>query len=750
MKTAKLFVLISILMFCSTLNAQTQRGYVKTKGRLDNNGTVITGTRLSGATVTVKGGNAVVSGNEGAFSLTIPSNYYFLQNVQKQGYVLTDPDVLSRQYAYSKNPLVLVLETPSLLTDDKLVAERKIRRTLQRKLQEKENEIEILKEQQKLSEEEYRKKLQEIYSRQESNEKLISEMADRYSRIDFDEITDFNRRISNMILEGKLEEADSLINKKGDINSRVALLHQHQEANVQTEQEIKNKQKKLEKSKALTRLELEDLAQDCYSKFEIFKMLHQNDTAAFYIKLRASLDTINVEWQLDAGLFIGQYLANSDLEYYYTKRAINSALQQFGEENMLTARCYHRMATISSTLDDVIGYYQKAYNIGHQIEGENSDFIAGIYNNLGDVYMTIGQYSKALEYLEKAYSIFGQLYGENSKWCANVMGIMGLAYNRMNQPLKAVDLYQKALSIFHSSNDIERKPFFIASIYIKLCAIYIESDNQKAFEYIQKAYDILSEIYPDYHPSIGHCYHYFGIIYYKHGDTKKAIDYLNMAIDRGSDIALSYNNIAFIYENEGDLNCAIEYYNKALQYVLSTLGGKHLDAALIYSNIAHIHLKQKKYLDALNNFEKARSIYIETPGNFNYYITEMGRYMYICYHKLLILDKDKYSKRYMKYLQDIIFTARVMSDDCAATKHGMQGMYYLFEFEDWTPDSLFDIAVQIEKYKSKEKTIVVMKDDKVDTIHFNEGAMGLGIVGEYVGKEEKLRIMNKFNNLKKQ
>ena len=149
---------LGICLFISaSINSQTQQGYVKTKGRLGNNGSVIKGVRLSGATVTVKGRNAVLSGSNGTFTLTLPGSNYYLQNVQKQGYVVTDPDILSQQYAYSKNPLVLVLETQEQQTDDKLAAERKIRRTLQRQLQEKEDEIESLKKQQKLTDEEYRK-----------------------------------------------------------------------------------------------------------------------------------------------------------------------------------------------------------------------------------------------------------------------------------------------------------------------------------------------------------------------------------------------------------------------------------------------------------------------------------------------------------------------------------------------------------------------------------------------------------------
>lgn len=300
----KRFFIFSLLLLVAVLvSSQTQKGYVKTKGRLGNNGVLIAGTRLPGATVTVKGGNAVLSGNNGTFSLSVPNNNYFLQSVQKQGYVLTDPDVLSKQYAWSKNPLILVLETPSQQTDDKLSAEKKIRRTLQRQLQDKEDEIESLKAQQKLSEEEYRRQLQDIYSQQESNEQLISEMANRYSKMDFDEVDEFNRRISSLILEGKLLEADSLLNTKGDINNRAVTLRFHQDANAQAEQEIKKKQKKLEKSKAMAQKELEDLAQDCYSKFEIFKMQHQNDSAAYYIELRSSLDSTNINWMNQAGEF---------------------------------------------------------------------------------------------------------------------------------------------------------------------------------------------------------------------------------------------------------------------------------------------------------------------------------------------------------------------------------------------------------------------------------------------------------------
>ena len=97
----KKFFIFSLTLSLTIMTSygQTQQGYVKTKGRLGSNGSLVKGTRLSGATVTVKGQNAVLSGSNGTFTLAIPSTNFYLQNVQKQGYVITDPDALSRLMA---------------------------------------------------------------------------------------------------------------------------------------------------------------------------------------------------------------------------------------------------------------------------------------------------------------------------------------------------------------------------------------------------------------------------------------------------------------------------------------------------------------------------------------------------------------------------------------------------------------------------------------------------------------------------
>ena len=118
---------------------------MKTKGRIGQNGQLIPGTRLSGASIILLNGHSTVSDANGNFSLTIPDKNFYLNKVQKQGYVLTDPEMLQKQYAYSTNPLVISMETPQQQLKDQLNAQRKIENTLRQQLRIREAELDSLR-----------------------------------------------------------------------------------------------------------------------------------------------------------------------------------------------------------------------------------------------------------------------------------------------------------------------------------------------------------------------------------------------------------------------------------------------------------------------------------------------------------------------------------------------------------------------------------------------------------------------------
>ena len=104
--------------------------------------------------MSIKGRTAVlVNTNNGAFSFPVPEVRFRIDSVRKKGYQLVDMDALSKTYRHSSNPIYLVMETPEKQLQDQLDAQRKIRRTLQKQLHEKEDKIKSLKEQQKISDE---------------------------------------------------------------------------------------------------------------------------------------------------------------------------------------------------------------------------------------------------------------------------------------------------------------------------------------------------------------------------------------------------------------------------------------------------------------------------------------------------------------------------------------------------------------------------------------------------------------------
>ena len=253
MKRNYWIVLMMLLMLPVPMLAQTttQWGVVKTRGKMVN-GQLKPGVGLSGATVTILGRSAVLSQSSGAFSFPVTNKTFMVQAVQKQGYQLVDADATRKAYQYSPNTFYLVMDTPDQQAEDKLAAERKIRRTLQRQLQQREDELEELKEQNKLTQDEYCKKLQQIYDDQKNNEKLIADMAQEYAAMDYDQMDDLKRRISDAILNGRLTEAKSLLRSKGDMESRNAEITRRQQAEAQRKAEIAQEQQELAQSEAGT------------------------------------------------------------------------------------------------------------------------------------------------------------------------------------------------------------------------------------------------------------------------------------------------------------------------------------------------------------------------------------------------------------------------------------------------------------------------------------------------------------------
>ena len=522
----KLFLLAALALLGLAAFAQTQQGFVKTKGRMDAQGNLIPGQGLKGATSSVQGHTTVlVNKDDGAFSFPVTTSQFRLDSVKKKGYQLVDMDACHKTYPYSKNPLYIVMETPDQQLQDQLTAERKIRRNLQKQLQEKEDALETMKAQQKLSDEAYRQALQQLYLDQESNEQLIKDRAKRYAELDYDQLDEFYRQVSSCIENGELVKADSLLKTKGDVTRQV-------KEQLEKGQAIQEQEAQLNQAKAVHAADQEELARRCYSFYETFAAQHLNDSAAYYLELRSRLDTTNAEWLNQTGLFIADYLADYPQALTYYQKALRQTLETQGLMSQGAATLLGNIGAVCTQLGDysnALSYQQKALAITQALCGKDHPDVAQCYNNLGAACSDLGDYEDALEYHNKALAIWKTVLGKRHPDLAQSYNNIGTAYFYLGANDKAMESHLKALTI--RKNALGEDHPSVAVDYNNIGTVYSSlGDYDKAMEYLNHALNIWQSTLGEDHPDVAQCYNNIGVAYFLQGDYGTALDYFRKAL----------------------------------------------------------------------------------------------------------------------------------------------------------------------------------------------------------------------------
>lgn len=683
--------------------AQTQQGYVKTKGRLGVNGSVIAGSRIQGATIQIKGRTSVLSQANGTFSFPVPAKSFYLQNVLKQGFVLTDPEVLSRQYSYSTDPLVLVMEDKAQQEAERREIERKISRKLYAELQKREDEIEALKEENKISEEKYQEFLQQLNKYQDDNASIIKEMAERYSKIDFDEVDDFNRRISDCIINGRLTEADSLLRTKGDISERFSKLNQHHDANVLARAD-------LEKSEELEKRDREALAQDCYSWYELHKLKHQNDSAAYYLELRAEADTTNVEWQRMAGLFFLDYVSDSNRALSFYERALRNAKDSadyrhiYNDLGLLYYDTGHYLTSIN--------YFKKALLFISESDIKNDKSVPQFYSNIASAYKVNNNLDDAFEYGWKAVELSREIFGENS---ANT----GDCYNQIARLYVAVNEYEKAL------------------------------------EYDLKVKEIYENIAGDHDYDLSACYNNLAGNYKELKMFDLANDYYLKGLElrkrvlgeNNPRIATLYNNLGVFYLGLNRYQEAVQCYEKAVQLWSNSMLSKHhlIDA---YGNLGVVYERLGDKEKALSMFEEGEKVVEELYQQGERDAMLFTSYIYTTLGELSSIS-DEYKQRYLHYMDDKAVVGIVPKGMLVPTaQRGMSGVYYILKFNDWDIESSTSFFDKEAEMNGKPKDILFLQDGQLRFEHF-DNIVGCGWRLYYVTPEEKKQLRTVYEEWKK-
>lgn len=631
---------------------QMQLGYVKTKGRMVN-GKHVKGGGLKGAVVSLKGRSSVaVQNTEGLFSFPAVGNNYTVLTVRKNGYQLVDADAVPKAYAYSNNPLYLVMETPEQQAQDLLDSERKIRRTLQRQLQKREEELDALKDSHRITLEEYQEALQKLYATQKNNEGLISSMAREYALLDYDQMTELNRCIHDAISNGRLQEADSLVRSKGDMKSRIENVKHKEQVEQEREKEIEKEKRELEQARTGTTKEKEDIAEDCITLKKRFMLDLLVDSAAYYVEQLVNLDSINI-------IYLGR-----------------------------VGNFFHDICSYEKAKE----YYLRALNICRQSFDDNACEICGLQVNLADIYRVNKDYLKAEELLKSNLEIVNRFGGEiRSKTdmedvfdeYVSLMSLAGL-YTSMKQYIKAESIYLKVISMIqngHFKYDEEENQMKIAGSLLLLGSNYYYDDK------FGKCDSVLSD----------------AIIIYR----KLTLLDSNHVHDLGA--ALQWR--ALYNSGKGNYGISENLYLEAIEaykkYEQHTKESQDYQIAQIWYNLGYICQNTNRSLESEKWYREALSVYrryaLAIPEKYNEDLSRVMKGLASLYKELGHFEES-----------DFLFKEVLTIDSLLAIKDPQQfipaiayvknemGVIKVLQKKYHEADSLFHDALTIRKQFAKE------------------------------------------------
>lgn len=764
MNKAKILILITFLMVCVTLSAQIQEGYVKTLGRPNQKGIA-----LSGVSIRVKGDhNPVLSREDGTFKMfnagVKRGHAYSLQEVSKKGYELNEPDIIGRLLAFSeKVKLTIVMVSSAQLQADKQRIEDNAFRTAEKNYKDKLEALEKEKENNAIEADDYRKGLEELQDGFEKYQLLIDGLADHYAHVDYDLLDERGQEINTCIENGELEKADSLIKTLFD---PITALKRNKEVLSRLDQQIGEANQILDRANedwdAVMRQQEKD-AEYLYQLYTIALSRFDKEKAKFYIVTRAELDTTNVNWQSEAGIFLNNFFDKKQASVY-AKRAYRCALSQYGKYHYTTARCLSNLVNTRSNDNEKFEYVKDAFGILDSIGAYDFTKVRNaLYVSLGTMAHSINEDSLALMAFTRATENIEEEY-PNSEMLYTIYNNLGMVYRSLKDYDAAMEYHKKALDIALSKYHEGHYKVGWAHERIGETLIFMKK-YEEAQSYLQKALSSIQPMYGDSHRKTQEVYLSLGLTSFALHDWKNVYSSLNQIVPElqrnlqdsrndsaeykkslvNSELILSVMLQAMdsLEINDRKLDCLHQLFD--VKMLLSRHDIRMYDVAnrlgRYYYEKDDIIEAQKFFVVAFNSIKNSKEKnYRHNAICYNLYYT----YMNLLSSSDSLKYKDEYIKEFWPYID---ISLDIDGGETPATKQGMQGRYHLLKYENWNYESLYSIFDYNQALSGKPKHITVEKDGIIKTYYF-ENKIGANIEVKYIDAAEKVAIIEMYESLK--
>ncbi len=223
--------------------------------------------------------------------------------------------------------------------------------------------------------------------------------------------------------------------------------------------------------------------------------------------------------------------------------------------------------------------------------------------NMGIGYYLQGKYKDAVIHWQQALEVYKQ--NGDEKGVANMLSNQGAVYFAQGDDVKAFELYLESLKISEKIGDTLRiltSLNNIGGVYLNKPATY-----KKALEYFQRSYNLSRAINDQY--TIGTSSVNLGETYYKMGDDKTALIYLNESVkayEGTENLPYSLNYIGRVYVRQKKYDSAVYTHMKAYEYA------KNLDTKLDMTQslvgLAQAYLAQGNFNSSIDAYKRALQV----------------------------------------------------------------------------------------------------------------------------------------------
>ncbi|MEZ4932758.1 MAG: tetratricopeptide repeat protein [Saprospiraceae bacterium] len=271
---------------------------------------------------------------------------------------------------------------------------------------------------------------------------------------------------------------------------------------------------------------------------------------------------------------------------------------------------------ISSSLwrtepDEAIKYADEALQLSEKTS--YPDGKAKALKNIGLAYYIKSDYLNVLNYWQKSLETYQAM--NDRIGIGNLLNNIGAVYFNFGDDPKALEYYLESLRVSEETGDKLR----IATALTNIGAVYFNkaATHDKAESYYLKALPLSMEV--NDLDAIGTSAVNLGEIYLEKEDHVSALLYFDMALNAlaktGGNESYALTNIGKSYRMQGDYAKALDYQKKA--YDIAEKKEAKLGMAIALNAIGDTYFSQKKYRDALSNYQHSRAIAEELRSNTN-------------------------------------------------------------------------------------------------------------------------------------